>query len=250
MFWSSFIEKCKSVSVVSHWSSVLCNFNSTIQLFMLLTHLYGMHFSIAVGWLCYEGCVSRWNRRILICSGFDPFHDFNFLIRMVFYCNRLKSLCSYFLFFSILGKSTKDKWNNVVIFTTPLLSIETTVALRHQEVIQLLASILTYTFGQFFLNLLLPLSCLKLTTIGIIFFLHDLIHLVNLIREILFHFSIERLSWNTVVIYLLGSWRSWMCSSGWILVLFEDLIANWNMYRFPILLFLPHLLHPCPRFIG
>jgi len=103
ILWSSWVGKCKSVSDLSRWSSVLCNFLITIQLCRLLIRFYGMHRSIAVGWLCCEGGVPRWIRRILTCFGFGPFHDFDFLIRMVFYRNRLKSLCSYFLFFNILG---------------------------------------------------------------------------------------------------------------------------------------------------
>ena len=204
-----------------------------------------VHWSFIYWLCCCKGRISRWIWRILICPGFGPFHDFNLLIRMIFYCNRLESvLNSYFRFFDILGKSSKDQWNNIVIFTTTLLTTESTVTLGHQEVIKLFATILAYTFCQFILHLLLPLSSFKLTTIGLIFFGHELVHLVNSFFIILLHFNICILSFFAIVVSLLCSWRSRSCPSWCTLVVFEDLITNWNMLCFPFLVIFPHLLHP------
>lgn len=201
------------------------------------------HWRIFIDWLRHcKGCIRRWIRWILIRPGFGPFHDFNLLIRMIFYCDRLVSvLNSYFRSFDILGKSSEDQWDNIVIFTTSLFTTESTEALGHQEVIKLFATILAYTFCQFILHLLLPLSCFKLTTIGFIFFGHDLVHPVNCFFIILLHFDICILSLFAVIVSLLCSWRSRSCPSWCTLVVFEDLITNWNMLCFPFLVVLPHL---------
>ena len=191
-----------------------------------------------------KGRMYWWGRWIQICPSFNLFNEFwvHFRTVFIFDYDRLKSIfTANFMFHSVyLRKSIIYQWHNVVILTTSLLSIAFDIALRNKEVIEWLSSVLTNALCHFLFHLFLPISCSKLTNMTFVFFCHCLIHFIDVFREVIFHFFALILSFFAIFVNLLGSWRSWFCTSRGSLMLFENGITDRDVNCFPLLLFFSH----------